>query len=203
MTSFFNLRPVETINYMRRNPLVSTRSMRRVARTISSLLAAVAVLTVDPAFAADADGEETTTTAGTLRVHWDYPAKASVGLGVVVAKLPSSFDCHTSCLLRGLTVQGAAGLGGGELAIGYGSLIGETGRGDWLLRHPFVGYGVRAAAVRTWGASTLDPHGETYVGVEGGMVIAQFGLRLGVFRRAEPIVGEKDWRVFAGAGWGF
>jgi hypothetical protein len=160
-------------------------------------------MSVDPAFGAEEDGAETFRTAGLLRVHWDYPAKASLGLGVVVAKIPSSFDCHTSCLLHGMTLQGAAGLSGGELAIGYGSLIGETGRGDWLLRRDFVGYGVRAAAVRTWGASTLDPHGETYVGVEGGLVIAQFGLRLGVFRRVEPIVGEKDWRVFGGAGWGF
>jgi hypothetical protein len=34
-------------------------------------------------------------------------------------------------------------------------------------------------------------------------VIAQFGLRMGVFRRTEPVVGENDWRIFAGAGWGF
>ena len=163
----------------------------------------IVVMTVDPAFGAEGDGPETSRTAGLLRVHWDYPAKASLGFGVVVAKLPSSFDCHTSCLLHGVTIQGAAGLGGGELAIGYGSVIGESGRGAWLLRHAFVGYGVRAAAVRTWGASTLDPHGATYVGVEGAMVIAQFGLRMGVFRRTEPVVGEKDWRIFGGAGWGF
>lgn len=160
-------------------------------------------MTIAPAFGADADGPGRSRTAGLLRVHWDYPAKASVGFGVIVAKLPSSFDCHTSCLLRGLTVQGAAGLGAGELAIGYGSLIGETGRGDWLVRHPFIGYGVRAAAVRTWGASTLDPHGETYLGVEGAMAVAQFGLRIGVFRRTEFVFGEQDWRIFGGAGWGF
>jgi hypothetical protein len=160
-------------------------------------------LIADPAFGAAEDGAETSRTAGLLRAHWDYPAKASLGFGVVVAKLPSSFECRTSCLFHGATIQGAAGLGGGELAIGYGSLIGETGSGGWLIRRAFVGYGVRAAAVRTWGASTLDPHGETYVGVEGAVVIAQFGLRAGVFRRADPVVGEKDWRVFCGAGWGF
>jgi len=163
----------------------------------------VALMTVDPAFGAEPDGLETSRTAGLLRVHWDYPAKASLGFGVVVAKLPSSFECHTSCLLRGMTIQGAAGFGSGELALGYGSLVGETGRGNWLLRRAFIGYGVRAAFVRTWGASTLDPQGETYLGVEGALVLAQFGLRLGVFRRADPVVGEKDWRVFGGMGWGF
>jgi hypothetical protein len=172
-------------------------------RTIATLLALAAFSSVDPAFGGEGDGPEKTRTAGLLRVHWDYPAKASLGFGVVVAKLPSSFECHTSCLFHGLTVQGAAGLGGGEVAVGYASVIGETGRGDWLLRHAYVGYGVRAAAVRTWGASTLDPHGATYLGVEGAMVIAQFGLRIGVFRRTEPVVGEKDWRIFGGVGWGF
>jgi len=176
---------------------------RNILHTITALFAAASVIAAAPAFGAEGDGAETSKAAGLLRIHWDYPTKASVGLGVVVAKLPADFDCHASCLLRGLTIQGAAGLGGGELAIGYGSLIGETGNGDWLLRHAFIGYGVRAAFVRTWGASTLDPHGENYVGVESGLVIAQFGLRLGVFRRAEPIVGEKDWRVFGGMGWGF
>jgi hypothetical protein len=160
-------------------------------------------MAVHPALGAEADGPETSRTAGLIRVHWDYPAKASLGFGVVVAKLPSSFDCHTSCLLRGVTIQGAAGLGGGELAIGYGSLIGETGRRAWLLRHAFMGYGVRAAAVRTWGASTLDPDGATYLGLEAAVVVAQFGLRIGVFRRTESVAGEKDTRLFAGAGWGF
>jgi hypothetical protein len=102
-----------------------------------------------------------------------------------------------------VTIQGAAGLGGGEVAIGYGSLIGETGRGAWLLRHAFMGYGVRAAAVRTWGASTLHPDGATYLGMEAALVVAQFGLRVGVFRRTGSVAGERDTRVFAGAGWGF
>jgi hypothetical protein len=62
---------------------------------------------------------------------------------------------------------------------------------------------VRAAAVRTWGASTLDPQGATYLGVEGAGVVAQFGMRLGVFRRVETVPGKKDWRVFGGAGWNF
>ena len=164
---------------------------RTILRAITALLAMAVVTSFAPAFGAEADGPEETRTAGLLRVHWDYPAKASLGLGVVVAKLPSSFDCHTSCLLHGLTVQGAAGLGGGELAVGYGSLIGETGRGDWLLRRAFVGYGVRAAAVRTWGASTLDPHGATYVGVEGAVVIAQLAFGWESSAGRSPLSGER------------
>jgi hypothetical protein len=150
------------------------------------------------------DAGESARTAGLLRAHWDYPAKASLGFGIVAARMPANFECQTPCLFKGVTIQGAAGLGAGELAIGYGSLVGETGEaGTWLLRHVYVGYGMRAAVVRTWGASTLDPHGATFLGAEGAMTIAQFGLRLGLFHRVEPVSGESDWRIFGGAGWGF
>jgi hypothetical protein len=140
---------------------------------------------------------------GLIRLHWDYPAKVSLGFGVIAARVPANYECKTPCLFHGLTVQGAAGIGGGELAVGYGSFVGETGPGTWLIRRTFIGYGVRAAAVRTWGASTLDPQGATYLGIEGAGVVAQFGIRLGVFRRVETVPGKKDWRVFGGAGWSF
>ena len=149
------------------------------------------------------DAAEAPRTAGILGAYWGYPTKASLDFGVIATKMPANFECQTTCLFHGVTIQGAAGLGGGEISIGYGSLIGETGRGRWLLRRVFVGYGVRAALVRTWGISTLDPNGATFVGIEGAMSVAQFGMRLGLFRRAEPVAGQKDWQVFGGAGWGF
>ena len=142
-------------------------------------------------------------TAGLVRAHWDYPANASIGFGVIATRMPANFECKTSCLFRGVTIQGAAGLGAGEFAIGYGSLVGETGRGEWLLRRVYVGYGVRAAVVRTWGANALENRGATFLGVEGAMTIAQFGLRLGVFHGVEPASGQGDWRAFGGLGWGF
>jgi len=142
-------------------------------------------------------------TAGLLRVQLDYPAIASLGFGVIATRMPANFECETACLFHGVTIQGAAGLGAGEFAIGYGSLVGETGGGKWLLRHVYVGYGVRAAVVRTWGTGAADPGGAAFLGVEGAMTIAQFGLRLGVFHRLEPVSGQGDWRVFGGAGWGF
>ena len=150
------------------------------------------------------DAAEAFRTAGLLRVHWDYPAKASLGFGIIAAKMPANFECKTSCLFRGVTIQGAAGLDAGEFAIGYGSLVGETtGRGEWLIRHAYVGYGVRAAVVRTWGASEPAYGGATFLGVEGAMTIAQFGLRLGVFHQVASASGEDDWHIFGGLGWGF
>lgn len=149
------------------------------------------------------DAGDAPRTAGLIGASWNYPTRATVDFGVIATHMPASFECRTACLFHGATIQVVAGLGGGELAVGYGSLIGETGSGSWLLRRVFVGYGVRAAVVRTWGLSTLDPSGATFLGVEGAMTIAQFGMKLGVFRELEPVSGERDWRVFGGAGWGF
>jgi len=149
------------------------------------------------------DDPERSRTAGVLSATWSYPTKATLGFGVIATRMPANFECQTPCRFQGVTLQGTAGLGGGELAIGYGSLVGETGGGRWMLRRVFFGYGVRAAVVRTWGSSTLDPAGATFAGVEGALTIAQFGLKLGVFHRIEPVPGQTDWRIFGGAGWGF
>ena len=176
-----------------------------IGRTFRVFIAGLVVFVLSGAATVRAeDASEASRTAGLLRVHWDYPAKASLGFGVIATRMPANFECKTACLFHGVTIQGAAGLGAGELALGYGSLVGETtGPGEWLLRRVYVGYGVRAAVVRTWGASTLDPSGATFLGVEGAMTVAQFGMRLGVFHRVEPVPGQGDWRVFGGAGWGF
>ena len=149
------------------------------------------------------DAAEAPRTAGLIGAGWAYPTQASVDFGMIATRIPANFECHTPCRFHGVTLQGIAGFGGGELALGYGSLVGETGDGRWLLRRVFVGYGVRAAVVRTWGMSTLDPGGATFAGVEGAMTVAQFAVKLGVFRRVESSLGQGDWRVFGGAGWGF
>lgn len=173
----------------------------RVAARLALGIAALVLFA--PAAAAAEDAPNALRTGGLLRVHWDYPAKASLGFGVILARMPANFDCKTTCLYRGSTIQGAAGLGAGELAVGYGSMVAETGRGDWLLRHVYMGYGVRASLLRTWGSSTLDPAGATFLGVQGAFTVTQFSVTMGVYRRVTSVEGENGWRVFGGIGWGF
>jgi hypothetical protein len=179
-----------------RCPLVRRAARVGIASLIVLVLFGVSWIRVE-------DAAEASRTGGLIGAGWTYPTKASVDFGMIATRMPASFECRTPCRYHGVTVQGTAGLGGGELALGYGSLVGETGSGSWLLRRVFVGYGVRAAVVRTWGMSTLDPGGATFAGVEGAMTVAQFGVKLGIFRRVEPAPGQGDWRVFGGAGWGF
>ncbi len=174
-----------------------------MANGFRALLGGVLVIVASTGGLAAEDAAPTWRTAGLIRAHWDYPAKASAGFGVITGRLPANFSCQSSCLFRGVTVQGAAGLGGGEIAVGYGSLVAGAGSGRWLLRRDYVGYGVRLATVRTWGRSNIEPEGATFLGVEGAGAIAQFGFRLGLFHQVESGAHASNWRVFGGLGWGF
>ncbi|HVQ34973.1 MAG TPA: hypothetical protein VMT33_03105 [Candidatus Bathyarchaeia archaeon] len=149
------------------------------------------------------DADRTRRIYGLARVHWDYPTELTGGSGILVTRLPKDYDCATTCPMRGFTVQGALGTGGAEASIGYASLVAETGRSRAFLRHVYVGYGIRAAYVRTWGSSNLSPEGDDFVGVQSGWTIAQFSVTFGVFRRVPASDPGDRTKVFAGIGWGF
>jgi hypothetical protein len=184
-----------------------------VAR-LAALAILAAVLAAAPARAEDASGsvvdrvrahdaDRTRRVYGLARVHWDYPLELSGGSGVIFTRLPRDFDCTTTCLMEGFTLQGALGTGGAEASFGYASIVAETGRSRAFLRHVYVGYGIRAAYVRTWGTSNLSPEGDDFVGVESAWTIAQFSMTLGVFRRVPASDPGDRTKVFAGLGWGF
>jgi len=149
------------------------------------------------------DADRSRRVYGLARIHWDYPTELTGGSGILVTKLPRDYDCTTTCPMRGFTLQGALGTGGAEASFGYASMVAETGKSHDFLRHVYVGYGIRAAYVRTWGSSNLSPEGDDFVGVQSGWTIAQFSVTFGVFRRVPASDPGDRTKVFAGLGWGF
>jgi hypothetical protein len=149
------------------------------------------------------DADRSRRVYGLARIHWDYPTELTGGSGILVTKLPRDYDCTTTCPMRGFTVQAALGTGGAEASFGYASMVAETGKSRAFLRHVYVGYGIRAAYVRTWGSSNLSPEGDDFVGVQSGWTIAQFSITFGVFRRVPASDPGDRTKVFAGIGWGF
>jgi hypothetical protein len=149
------------------------------------------------------DADRSRRVYGLARIHWDYPTELTGGSGILVTKLPRDYDCTTTCPMRGFTLQGAVGTGGAEASFGYASMVAETGKSRAFLRHVYVGYGIRAAYVRTWGSSNLSPEGDDFVGVQSGWTIAQFSITFGVFRRVPASDPGDRTKVFAGIGWGF
>ena len=140
---------------------------------------------------------------GLARIHWDYPLELSGGAGVLLTSLPRDFDCTTTCPMKGFTLQGAVGTGGAELSAGWASVVAETGKSRSFLRHVYVGYGIRAAYVRTWGTSNVDPEGDDFLGLQTSWTIAQFNATFGVFRRVPSTDPGDKTKIFAGMGWGF
>lgn len=157
--------------------------------------------TIDEIRARNAD---TTRRAYVLgRVQLDYPRRLTASSGVIVTRLPRDFDCVTTCLIQGATVHGTLGLSGAGFAVGYGSFVGETGVSGSFLRHVYVGWGARAAYLRTWKDAWATPEGGDYVGVETAATAAQFALTVGFYRQVGPASAANDLRIFVGAGWGF
>jgi hypothetical protein len=137
------------------------------------------------------------------RLRLSYPQQVSAGIGALVAKVPPSFPCTVNCKFRGLALQVEPGLAGGQIAAGYAVVAGGTNHRDRFISKVYLAYGVKAALLRTWKGSTVDPESQTLLGVEGEVSVINVNFSLGVFRHAGSGEPDHDWLVSGGIGWGF
>jgi hypothetical protein len=86
--------------------------------------------------------------------------------------------------------QVEAGIGGGKLAIGLDTL-GQSN----------LGYGIKAAILRTWFEPIEVDEDQTFLGLEAELGIRQLVFHLGGYRRVSD--GDDDWLVSAGIGFLF
>ena len=143
---------------------------------------------------------------GLMRVRFHDTQKISAGFGAMLVKQPQHVDCSTGCTLRGWHFEVEPGLYGVQGGIGWGKLVGETGRTSRLMHTVHFGWNVRGVILRTWGDSTLYPQSQTLVGIEGGLSIIRLNFSLGLLRSLYSGPGEEfgeDWVITTGVGWGF
>jgi hypothetical protein len=143
---------------------------------------------------------------GLMRIRWHDTQMWSAGLGAMLAKQPQQADCSTGCALRGWHFEVEPGLYGIQAGVGWGKLIGETGRTSHLVHTVHYGWNFRAVVLRTWGDSSLYPQSQTLAGIEASVSIIKLNFSVGVLRSLYSGVGEeygKDWIITTGAGWGF
>ena len=143
---------------------------------------------------------------GLTRVRFHDTQKISAGLGAIYVKQPKHVDCSTGCSLRGWHFEVEPGLYGVQAGIGWGKLIGETGRTKRLLHTVHFGWSVRGVVLRTWGDSTLYPQSQTLAGIEASVSIIRLNFSLGVLQSLYSGPGEEygeDWIITTGIGWGF
>ena len=139
---------------------------------------------------------------GLTRVRWSYPQKLSAGFGAMLVEQPKDADCLTGCAIRGWHFEVEPGLYGIQGGIGWGSLVGETGRTKRLMHIVHFGWAVRGVVMRTWGDAHLDPRSQTLAGIEGSFSITRLNMSVGVLRTLSS-EATGDWVISVGFGMGF
>lgn len=136
------------------------------------------------------------------RLKWGYPLRWSAGIGAMLSKQPRDTDCATGCAIRGWHFQVEPGQYGIQGGVGWGRLVGETGRTKRWMHTVNWGWSVRGVVLRTWGDSYLDPDSQTLAGMEGNLSIARVNLSVGMLRSFSS-EADPDWVLVGSFGLGF
>jgi hypothetical protein len=139
---------------------------------------------------------------GLVRVKYGYPQRLAAGLGAIFVDQPKSMDCLTGCALRGWHFEIEPGRFGIQGSVGWGKLIGETGRNGRLLHTVHFGWNVRGVVFRSWRDSSLRPKEQTLVGAEFGLSIIRLNFSVGILRSLASDRNQ-DWVGLATVGWGY
>lgn len=131
------------------------------------------------------------------RLKWGFPLRFSGGFGAILTKQPKDIDCATGCMVRGWHFEVEPGQYGIQGSVGWGKLIGETGRTKRWLHTVNWGWAVRGAILRTWRYGPMGPIDQTLVGVEGNLSIVRLNMSVGLMRSLTSATDD-DW-VFTGA----
>ncbi len=136
------------------------------------------------------------------RLRLSHPQRVSAGISAIRSRQPSTWDCSTVCEFQGPVLQVEPGINGLQFAAGHAVVFGETGRtGPWI-SNVMMGYGWKAAWLRTWGDADLSPTGQDLVGLEGEFTVIQVHFSLGLFRALDGDARNR-WSIAGGIGWGF
>jgi len=136
-------------------------------------------------------------------VRLDYARQLTGSLGALFAQVPREVDCRVACDLRGVYAQVEPGLTGGQVSVGWGRLIGDTGRSRRFLANVHLAGGVKATLLRTWGDSKIADEPQTLAGVEGELTITRVNFTVGLFRPVSGAGPDDGWVLTGGIGWGF
>ena len=136
------------------------------------------------------------------RFKWGYPLRWSAGIGAMLTEQPRDTDCATGCAISGWHFQVEPGQYGIQGGVGWGKLVGETGRTKRWMHTANWGWSLRATVLRTWGDSYLDPDSQTLAGVEYSLSIVRLNFSVGMLRSFSS-EADPDWVLTGSMGFGF
>lgn len=138
------------------------------------------------------------------RIRWGYPLRLSAGFGAMLTEQPSGQDCSISCAVRGWHFEVEPGEYGGQVAVGWGKMIGSTGGTRRWMHTVYWGWAVRGVVMRQWGDDDgpMGWENQTLVGIEGNLSIVRLNFTAGLLRSLSSVSNE-DWVLTGSLGWGF
>jgi len=136
------------------------------------------------------------------RIRWGFPLRLSAGFGAMLVEQPRTADCASACMVHGWHFEVEPGQYGIQGSVGWGSLVGETGRTKRWLHTANWGWAVRGAVLRTWRYGPMGPIPQTLVGVEGNLSIVRLNFSAGLMRSLSARTDD-DWVIVGAVGWGF
>lgn len=139
---------------------------------------------------------------GLTRLKWGFPLRFSAGFGAMLVEQPSETDCATGCMVRGWHFEVEPGQYGIQGSVGWGKLVGETGRTKRWLHTVNWGWAVRGSVLRTWRYGPMGPIPQTLVGIEGNLSIVRLNFSAGIMRSLSSQTDD-DWVVIGAVGVGF
>ena len=136
------------------------------------------------------------------RIRYTYPQEVSAGVGAILAEQPRDTDCSSTCMLQGWQFEIEPGLYGLQGSVGWGKLVGETGRTRRMMYDVHLGWAVRGVVMRTYRDYRFRPLPKTLAGIEGSFTFAGLNFTVGVLHSLSS--GDyEDWLISSGVGFGF
>jgi hypothetical protein len=139
---------------------------------------------------------------GIGRVRYTYPQQLSVGFGAIIVNQPKDTDCSSTCMVTGWQFEIEPGLYGTQGSVGWGKLVGATGRTERLMHTVYLAWAVRGVVMRTYGGFRYTPLPKTLAGIEGSFTFARLNFSAAVLHSMSSST-DKDWLFSLGAGFGF
>lgn len=143
---------------------------------------------------------------GLMRIRWQDLQTVSAGLGAMYVKQSENIDCSNGCAISGWHFEVEPGLYGTQVGVGWGKLVGETGRTSRLMHTVHFGWSVRGVVTRTYGDNPLYPQDQTLAGIEVSVSIIRLNFSLSTQKSLYSGPGDQytqDWVTSLGFGWGF
>jgi hypothetical protein len=145
----------------------------------------------------------------TYSLTYCFPQYVSCGITGIISFDQKRWSTDVGATVAGLLLQAEPGLGGLKVGLGYGFLSSTrnfSGRRLGLLGFmgiPYLGFALKAIALRTAYMPWHLPAGQLYIGAEAQANLLMLNVNLGLLAQVDGTDWSRPWAATWGVGVGF